>query len=99
MRQIKELAEHIEEEIHDAHKYIEAALMYKGSDKELAEMYSHLSDDELIHSHREHEQVVRLIRKLKDTPPPEMMAVWEYLHKKHIECESEVKRLQAMYRE
>lgn len=99
MKQIKELAGHIEEELHDARKYIETALMYKDSDRELADMYADLSREEINHAHMEHEQAVRLIRAQRTAPPAEMLAVWDYLHKRHVENEAEVKRLQAMYKE
>lgn len=99
MKEIKELAEHIEDELEDAKAYIETALAYKDKDRDLADMYAELSKSELSHAGTQHAQVVRLIRTVRDAPPPEMMAVWEYLHKRHIKNEEEVRRLQAMFRE
>ena len=50
MKQIKELAEYMQEEIHDACKYIKIALRYKGIDTALADMYYTLSRQELDHA-------------------------------------------------
>lgn len=49
-----------------------------------------------------HNEVVKIIdefRKTKGEPPAQMMAVYDYLHKKHIEQAKEAKLLQAMYKE
>ena len=54
------------------------------------------------HSMILHEQVVRLIeehRRTEGEPPPEMQAVYEYLHEREIEKAESVKRLQAMYKD
>ena len=38
-------------------------------------------------------------RKETGDPPPDMMAVYDYLHEKHIEEAKEVKTLQTMFKE
>ena len=48
-----------------------------------------------------HGEVARIIQEYKDKngdPPKEMMAVYEYLHKKQIDHAAEVKAMQAMYK-
>lgn len=47
-----------------------------------------------------HEQVVKLIneyRKEKGDPPKEMQAVYDYLHKRFIDKQKEIKIMQDMY--
>ena len=49
-----------------------------------------------------HKQVVEIIqkyRKEQGEPPAPMMAVYEYIHEKQIENATEVKAMQAMYKE
>lgn len=49
-----------------------------------------------------HKAVVVLIenyREKQGQPPAEMMAVYEYLHKKHIEKAAEIKVMQGMFKE
>ena len=101
MKKIKELAEHIQEELCDAEEYAKSATMYKDDDKELADVYANLARQEIEHAHAEHEQVVRMIRKAREegvTPPESMMAVWDYLHEKMIQHEAGVSSLLDMYR-
>ena len=99
MRIIMKLCDMIEEEIEDAHKYIECALAHKADDKSLADMFYKLSTGEIEHMNMLHKQVVEKIEKARkeNTPPPYMLEVYDYLHKKHIEKAKEVKILQGMY--
>jgi hypothetical protein len=48
-----------------------------------------------------HNEVVKIIEHHRSThgaPPAEMMAVYDYVHKKHIEKAAEAKRYQEMYK-
>lgn len=101
MKEIKLLMEHIEDEIKDAKCYAELALEYRDNDPETAEMFYKLSGEEVNHMNTLHKDVVRLIndhRREKGEPPADMMAVYEYLHKRAIEKAGEVGALQGMYR-
>ena len=49
-----------------------------------------------------HNEVTAIIKKYRDTqgePPPDMMAVYDYLHKEQIDMAIEVKTLQNMYKD
>lgn len=102
MKIIKELSEYIEEEIADSCKYAKAALKVKEENKTLADLFYTLSLEETKHMNLLHDEVVKLIeqyRKEKGEPPAAMMAVYNYLHEKHIEDMQKVKVYQSMYNE
>ena len=92
----------IEDEIGGAECYVKMALKHKEDRPELAKMFYSLSMDEMGHMNELHKAVVDIIeeyRKTEGEPPAAMMAVYEYLHNKHINYAAEVKTMQAMYKE
>lgn len=100
MTEIKQLMEHIEEELEDAHAYAALALEYKAKDPTTADLYHKLSEEEMDHMRRLHKAVERLIeayRRQKGEPPAAMMAVYDHLHKRAIGKAEKVGVLQAMY--
>ena len=102
MKIIEKLSDMISEEIEDAEKYIECALNHKDTERSLADVFYTLSTEEMRHMNMLHSEVVKIIdkyRREKGEPPAEMLAVYDYLHKKHIEKSTEVKTMQAMYKE
>ena len=102
MKIIKEICEYIHEEIHDAEKYVTAALDYKLDYPDTAETFYVLSMEEMNHMQILHNAVTSLIQKYRrehGEPPADMLAVYNYLHEKAIEETKEVKILQAMYKE
>ena len=101
MKEIKTLMEHIEDELRDAETYAKLALEYKESDTETASVFFRLSGEEMSHMDMLHKRVAACIerhKQAKGAPPAEMMAVYDYLHKRNIEWAEKVGRLQGMYR-
>ena len=101
MKLIERLGEMIDDEIGDAMNYATMAVNYKWDRPELADVFFRISNEELGHMDLLHKQVVNVIeeyRREKGEPPADMMAVYEYLHKKRIEQVGKVRMMQAQYR-
>ena len=101
MKIIKTLEELIEEEIHDVKKYAKLAVEYKEEHPELAHLFYNLSTQEDSHQASLHSEVVKIIdehRKTHGSPPVAMVAVYDYIHKKHIEALAEARTYQEMYK-
>jgi len=101
MKLIEILSEKIDEEINDAKSYIEMAIEYKDDYPELSRTLSNISAQEMEHMTLLHNEVTLLIKKYRDTkgePPAEMLAVYNYLHKKQIEKATEVRTMQSLYK-
>ena len=102
MKIIKELTEMIEDELDGAEEYAKNALVMREEHPTLAKTFYDISLDEVKHINMLHDEVRKLIeqhRREKSEPPAPMLAVYEYLHKKHIEEAAEIKSLQAQYKE
>lgn len=102
MKLIKKISKMIEDEIEGAECYVKMALKHKEDRPELAKMFYSLSMDEMEHMSKLHGAVVEIIeeyRKEHGEPPAAMMAVYDYLHEKHISDAADVKTMQAMYKE
>lgn len=102
MRVIEILSNKIEEEVCDARSYIKMAIEYKEEYPELARTLYNLSAQEMEHSNMLHSEVTEIIKRYREThgdPPADMMAVYDYLHKKQINKSLEVKMLQSTYKE
>jgi hypothetical protein len=101
MKVIKLLEELIEEEIHDVKKYAKLAIEYKEENPGLAQVFYNLSVQEDAHQANLHSEVVKIIeehRRMHGEPPASMMAVYEYVHKKHIDKLAEARTYQEMYK-
>ena len=102
MKLIKCLSEKIEDEIEDAESYIDLAMKWKDEAPDTADLFYELSIEEMGHMEKLHGEVVEVIeeyRKEKCDPPKEMMFVYDYLHKRHIDKASKVKGKQALYKQ
>ena len=101
MQLIQKLSDMIEEEMEDAEKYIRCAMKHKEERPILAEAFYTLSTEEMKHMSILHDQVAKIIdeyRKINGDPPEKMMAIYDYLHKKHIEKAAEIKNMQMIYK-
>lgn len=101
MKLIRDLEEMIEDEVHDVKKYAKMAVELKDEHPQLAQVLYTISTQEEGHQQMLHSEVVRIIenhRKMHGEPPAAMMAVYDYVHKKHIDKLAEAKRYQEMYR-
>ena len=102
MEKIRELSDHIDEEISDAKEYAMLALRYKDDDADLARVYYGLSLEEMEHMaklHKAAETIIKAYREEKGEPPAEMMKVYQILHEKQIRHAAEVRNMQAMFRD
>lgn len=101
MKLIKELTERIEEEIDGAEEYVKEAIKLKHEHPSLAKTLYDISTQEMSHIDMLHAEVIKLIEEHRRThgePPAPMMAVYEYLHERHIDKVNTIKLLQAEYR-
>lgn len=101
MKIIEKLSEYIDEEITDAMKYAKCASAYKDENPVLADTFIRLAEEEMKHMMTLHNQVVVIIEdyKRKNGEPPEVMkAVYDILHKRHIDKAAEAKAAISMYK-
>lgn len=101
MKLIRDLEELIEDEVCDIKKYAKMAAELKEEHSQLAQVLYTISTQEDGHQQMLHTEVVRIIenhRKKHGEPPEAMMAVYEYVHKKHIDKLAEARRYQELYR-
>lgn len=102
MKIIEILSEKIDEEINDAKSYIEMSIKYKEEYPELSRTLANISAQEMEHMNLLHNEVVILIKKYRETkgePPADMLAVYNYLHKKQVEKTAQVRMMQNAYKE
>lgn len=101
MELLKKLEELISDEIHDVVKYAKLAAELKSEHPALAQVLYNISAQEDSHHAMIHAEVVKIIesyRKANGEPPAAMLAVYEYLHKRHIEEIAEARRYQDIYK-
>ena len=101
MKIIKCLAEKIEDELRDAETYVTLAMQWKETEPVTADTFYQLSLDEMGHVDKLHVDVARLISEYRQEtgePPKEMLALYNYLHEKHIAEAMRIKVKQGMYK-
>ena len=101
MKIIEKMSDFIDDEICGAKDYAKMAIELKDEYPAISETFYDLSKEEAKHMNVLHEIVVKIIEKYRQDngePPADMLAVYQYLHKKHIEKYEEAKRYQDMYK-
>ena len=101
MKIIEKISERIEDEIKDAKDYTLLALEVKDEWPEMGRILYTISTQEMEHMRMLHDGVANMIMKMRNegkTIPDKMMAVYEYLHNKHIQEAADAKLIQAMYK-
>ena len=101
MKIIRCLSEKIEEELQDADSYIGLALEWKDEEPDTADVFYELSVEEMGHMDKLHEEVVSLIDDYKEKhgePPKGMLALFNYLHEKHVGEAMRIKVKQGIYK-
>ena len=101
MQLIKTLEELIEDEIHDVKKYAKMAAELKKEHPTLAQVLYTISTQEDGHQAALHAEVVKIVEKHRSEhgqPPAPMMAVYDYLHKRHVEELADARRYQDIYK-
>lgn len=101
MLKIEQLSDEIEEELHDAEKYIDCALKEKDEYPSIADAHAKLSAEEMGHVNILHDQVTALIadyRKKNGEPPEKMLDRYEYIHKKHKEKANTIRLKQMLFK-
>ena len=101
MTLIKHLSEMIEEELEGAEDYAKNAIMHKEDNPGLAKVFYEISLDEMRHMNMLHDDVVTIITDYKrehGDPPSIMLAIYDYIHEKHIERANKIKMYQSQYK-
>ena len=81
--------------------YGEKALHYKADHKSVADVYNKIADMHITIYDMLHKEMVALIdeyRRTGHTPPPEMLAIWDYEHEKLIKEFAEAKTMVEEYK-
>ena len=100
MEIIKQISEKIDEELHDAEKYIKCAYKVDEQYPQLADTYYKLSLEEMNHVTMLHEAVVRIINdyKQRNEVPPGMQTLYDYLHDMQIKKAAKIKAKQDQFK-
>jgi Mn-containing catalase len=100
MEIIRRISEKIDEELHDAEKYIKCAYKVEDEYPLLADTYYQLSLEEMKHVTMLHDAVVRIINdyKKEHEVPESMQVLYDYLHDRQIRWASKIKAKQEQYK-
>lgn len=100
MEIIKQISEKIDEELHDAEKYIKCAYKMEETYPQVADVYYKLSLEEMKHVTMLHDVVVAIINEYKRTNevPQGMQTLYEYLHDRQIKWAAKIKAKQEQFK-
>ena len=95
MKAIKEMVEHIDEEIEGAKEYAQKYIEEKAKGSPRASAYKQMAHDELSHAERIHEFAVQDIEKIMAVAPPsvEMEEKWKHEHKRYVEEAAKIRMI------
>ena len=100
MKVIKCLSESIEETLDMAEEHAKKAIMFKEEYPVAARAFYNKSAVLMEAIKPDHDAIVALIegyRKEKGEPPEPMMAIYNYLHERHVTQAAAIKNLQDMF--
>jgi DNA polymerase/3'-5' exonuclease PolX len=100
MKILAELIEKAEDTLEEVEFYGRQAQHLKVTDKSVADLYNKLATTHIEIYGNIHREIVNLIEEHKRTghqPPPEMLAIWNYEHKKLIERFTKAKNIVNEY--
>ena len=101
MKILTHLIEKAHDTMQEVEDYGEKALHYRAEHKSLADCYNKIAEMHITIYDMLHKEMVNLIEEQKRvgiTPPPEMLAIWDYEHKKLIKEFAEAKTLVEEYK-
>jgi Mn-containing catalase len=101
MKLIEKLVGLVEDELDGSEHYIKMALAHKDDNASLAKVLYEISTQEMNHVAMLHDEVKKMIqdyRREKGEPPAAMLAIYEYMHKRHIDKAARIKMLQAEFK-
>ena len=97
MKIIKDLVDHIKDEIADAQHYAEDYVEKKvDGESQMASKYKEMANDELKHAGYLHDYVVEQIKKIQNAgvkPPAEMLEKWNVDHREYIDKVAWIKQM------
>lgn len=102
MKIIEKITEFIDDEICGVKDYAKMAVELRDEYPAIANTFYTLSTEEAKHFNILHDIVTKIIEKYRadhGEPPADMLAVYDYLHKKSMDKYAEAKRYQEMYKE
>lgn len=101
MKILSKMIEKAHDTMEEIEWYGEKALHYKTDHKAVADVYNKIADMHITIYDMLHKQMVDLIDEHKrtgHTPPPEMLAIWDYEHEKLIKEFAEAKTMVDEYK-
>lgn len=101
MKIIMKLVDLIDDELSGAKQYIKLARCESEEHPSLADAFADLAEAEMKHVktlHTEAENIIEEVRQRDGEPPADMMAVYNYMHKKQIGRADKIRQMIAEYR-
>lgn len=99
MKEMKELARQIRDELDVAEEYAKCAVKLKTDSPTDSAAYTELARDELDHADKLHKMAVRAIEKQKEagtSVPSAMQAVWDWEHENLVDRMAKIKVMLGM---